>query len=147
MTNDLILTAMFEKGKSDALNFQVRSTLMDGTAMYAEEQLIPTFEAAKNVENMIDRPINFVCITKAGHVVKLLQPYDSDIYTAEPEELSAQWGFVWSTDPAKARPFISISTSPYMIGDCCIENEKIYRSILDNNVWAPSGYPQGWEEV
>ena len=23
----------------------------------------------------------------------------------------------------------------------------MYRSTIDNNVWAPSAYPQGWEEV
>ena len=27
------------------------------------------------------------------------------------------------------------------------EGSKVYRSTLDNNVWSPSAYPQGWEEV
>jgi hypothetical protein len=76
-----------------------------------------------------------------------LQPYDSDIFKAEPEELSAQWGFAWSDDPAKAKPFVSIATSPYMTGNCCSENELIYRSKMDNNTWSPSDYPDGWEIV
>ena len=96
---------------------------------------------------MLERPVGFVCKSTAGRVVRLIQNYDSDIYTQEPEELPAQWGFAWSTDPAKALPFVAMSTSPYNNGDCCTEGSKVYRSTLDNNVWSPSAYPQGWEEV
>lgn len=115
--------------------------------MYAEEEKIPDFQAAKVVKNMLERPVGFVCRSSAGRVVKLLQVYDSDVYTQEPEELPAQWGFKWSTDPAKALPFIAISTSPFNKGECCTEGDKIYRSTIDNNVWPPSAYLQGWEEV
>ena len=39
------------------------------------------------------------------------------------------------------------STNPYMIGDKVIFGGKVYRSVIDNNVWSPTDYPQGWEEV
>ena len=147
ITNEMINIAVYEKGRADALNLQERSAGMTGTELYAEDKLIPEFVEACKVMNMLERPVGFVCKSSAGRVVKLLQNYDSTIFTAEPEELPAQWGFKWSTDPAKALPFVAISTSPYMKDDCCIENEKTYRSILDNNIWAPSEYPQGWEEI
>ena len=89
----------------------------------------------------------FVCKSSAGRVVRLLQNYDSTVYTQEPEELPAQWGFVWSKDPAKALPFIALATSPYDTGDCCTETGIVYRSTMDGNVHAPSAYPQGWEVV
>lgn len=139
--------AMYAQGLADAADLQARSASMDGTALYAEEEKIPSFTAACQVKNMLERPVGFVCKSSAGRVVKLLQVYDSTIYTAEPEELPAQWGFVWSTDPAKALPFIALSTSPYNKGECCTEGDKVYRSTIDNNVWAPSAYPQGWEAV
>lgn len=120
---------------------------MTGTEMYAEEEKIPDFQAAKALKNMLERPVGFVCRSSAGRVVKLLQVYDSNVYTQEPEDLPAQWGFKWSTDPAKALSFVAISTSPYSKGECCTEGDKIYRSTIDNNVWSPSAYPQGWEEV
>lgn len=145
--NTLYMTAMVDKGRSDALDLQSRSAEMDGTALYAEDTKIPDFQAAKATKNMLEREVGFVCKSSAGRVVRLLQVYDSETYTQEPEELPAQWGFAWSTDPAKALPFVSISTSPYMTGDCCTENGKIYRSTADNNVWAPSDYPTYWEEV
>lgn len=147
MRNKVYTVAMKDKGRADAADFQKRSAEMTGTEMYAEEEKIPDFLAAKAVMNMLQRPVGFVCRSSAGRVVKLLQVYDSTIYTQEPEDLPAQWGFVWSTDPAKALPFIALSTSPYGKGECCTEGGKIYRSTIDNNVWAPSAYPQGWEEV
>ena len=26
-------------------------------------------------------------------------------------------------------------------------NGKLYKSLIDGNVWSPDAYPQGWEEV
>lgn len=130
-----------------ALYLQSRSEAMTGTELYAEEEYIPEFAAIVKAGNMLDRPIGFTCKSSAGRVVKLIQPYDSAVYPNEPEELPAQWGFKWSTDPAKALPFVAIATSPYMTGDCCTENGKVWRSKQDNNVYAPSEYPTWWEEV
>lgn len=147
MTHEQMKTIMFEEGRRQALDLQERAFGLTNTELNAESELIPQFTSAKEVMNMLERPVGFVCKSSAGRVVKLLQPYDSNIYTQEPEELPAQWGFAWSTDPTKALPFIAISTSAYNKGDCCIENDIIYRSLIDNNVWAPSAYPQGWEVV
>lgn len=35
----------------------------------------------------------------------------------------------------------------YMKGDKVRYNGKIYESLIDNNVWAPDAYPDGWKEV
>ncbi|MDO4280803.1 MAG: hypothetical protein Q4C56_04150 [Peptococcaceae bacterium] len=147
MNNTLYTDAMREKGRADAADLQERSASMDGTALYAESEKIPSFAAACAAMNMLQRPVGFVCRSSAGRVVRLLQVYDSTIYTDEPEQLPAQWGFVWSTDPAKALPFVSIATSPYGKGDCCTEGGKVWRSKQDNNVWSPAEHPDGWEEV
>lgn len=146
---EFVLDAMRKSGKAVAESIQTDAANMTGTELYAAEDYIPDFAAAVAKKNMLERKAGmtdgFVCRSSAGRVVRLIQNYDSSIYTQEPEDLPAQWGFVWSTDPEKALPFIAISTSPYMTGDCCTENDIVYRSTIDNNVWAPSAYPQGWE--
>ena len=147
MTHEDMKKIMFEEGRRQALALQEKSLDMTGTELNAQDEKIPSFIAAKSIMNMLERSIGFVCKTSAGRVVRLLQVYDSDIYTAEPEELSAQWGFVWSTDPTKAKPFISLATSPYMINDCCSEDGIIYRSLIDGNTWTPSSYAFGWEKL
>lgn len=147
-SKERVLERERQRGRVAALEVQEKAPGMTGTELYAVDDRIPCFAEAVKRMNMLDRPVGFVCKSSAGRVVKLLQPsYDSTIYTQEPEELSAQWGFVWSTDPNKALPFISVATSPYNTGECCTENGKTYASLIDNNVWAPSAYPQGWEEV
>ena len=149
---ELILGVMSEQGKADALALQGRSADRAGAELYAEEPKIPAFQAAKAKENMLIRKAGqtdgFVCLSSAGRVVRLIQNYDSDIYSQEPEELPAQWRFVWSTDPAKALPFIALSTSPYEKGDCCLNIDDVpKRSKIDNNVWSPDTNPEYWEDA
>lgn len=134
-------------GHEAAQSIQTNADSMTGTELYAVDDRIPSFTAALAKMNMLERPIGFTCKSSAGRMVRLLQVYDSDIYPQEPEELPAQWGFKWSTDPAKALPFIALSTSPYMTGDCCSVDGVVYRSVMDNNVWNPLDYPSGWEDV
>lgn len=138
---------MRKAGRTNALALQADAPELDGTALNEQAEAIPSFAAAKATKNMLNRPVGFVCKSSAGRVVKLVQPYDSDIYPGEPETLPAQWGFSWSKKPAHALPFVALSTSPYMTGDCCIDGDKVYRSKIDNNVAAPSAYPAGWEEI
>ena len=148
MTNaELICDTLRRMGKTIAQSVQEKAETLTGTELNAEGDYIPDFKAACAKMNMLERPVGFVCKSSAGRVVKLLQPYDSTIYTQEPEELPAQFGFVWSDDPAHALPFVAISTSPFMKGNCCMDEGEIYRSTIDNNVWKPSEYPQGWEKV
>ena len=148
---ELVLETLKRYGKLIAQSVQTRSSEMTGTELNAEQSYIPDFLSACEKMNMMDRKAGrtdgFVCKSSAGRGVRLIQNYDSTIYTQEPEELPAQWGFVWSDDPAHALPFVAISTSPYMKGNCCTENGDTFRCLMDNIVVPPSAYPQGWEKV
>lgn len=150
MTNkELVLETLKRSGHLIAKSVQENSGTMTGTELNTEQDYIPAFKKACEKMNMLERKAGktdgFVCKSSAGRVVRLIQNYDSAIYTAEPEDLPAQWGFVWSNDPAHALPFIALSTSPYMTGNCCSEDGQVYRSTMDNNTHAPSAYPRGWE--
>lgn len=148
-SKEFVLEAMRKQGRATALAIQEKSSTLTGTELNAEADYIPSFLSAKSTMNMLDRKAGmtdgFVCKSSAGRVVRLIQNYDSNIFTGEPEELPAQWGFVWSNDPVHAQPFVAIATSPYMIGNVCSENGIVYRSKIDNNVHSPIAYPQGWE--
>lgn len=144
---EFILDTLRRSGELVATDLQTRAPGMTGTEIIAEEEYLPDFDAAKANKNMLERPVGFVCRSAAGRAVRLLQPYDSDIYTQQPEELEAQWGFYWSQDPAKALPFIALSTSPYNTGDCCTHEGKTWRSGQDGNVWAPGTTGVKWEVI
>lgn len=138
-------------GYAEAQEVQTKAPEMTGTDLNAVDDRIPDFKAAVAKMNMLKRKAGltdgFVCKSSAGRVVRLLQNYDSTIFTKEPEEYPSLFGFVWSNDPAKAKPFVAISTSPYNKGNCCTENGETFCSTKDGNVQAPSAYPQGWKKV
>ena len=139
-----VLDTMRRFGESAARDLQSRAPEMTGTEIYGESGFLPAFNAAKQYLNY---KAGYVCLSAAGRAVRLIQPYDSTIYPQQPEELPAQWGFYWSQNPEDALPFVALSTSPYMTGDCAIDAGWVWRSTIDNNVWAPSAYQQGWEKV
>lgn len=162
---DFVLRTMKETGLARAQDLQAKSADMTGTELYAAEEYIPDFQAARAAANMLTRKAGqtdgFVCRSTAGRVVRLLQNYDSNTNPKEPEELPAQWGFVWSTDPAKALPFVAMATSPYMTRDCCtypVNPETglpdpagteihVFRSGQDTNTWAPGTINVKWEDL
>ena len=142
---------MYEEGRRQAQSLQELAPGMTGTEINEEDAKIPAFREAVKTKNMLYRKAGqtdgFVCRSSAGRVVRLLQPYDSSVFTGEPEELPAQFRFVWSTDPAKARPFIASSTSYYNTGDCCLNKAgEPRRSKIDANVFDPDVSPEFWED-
>lgn len=147
-SKERVLERERQRGYEAAKAVQTNADAMTGTELYAVDDRIPRFTSACEKLNMLERPVGFVCRSSAGRVVRLLQTYDSTIYTQEPEELPAQLGFMWSTDPSKALPFVALSTSPYMNGDCCLNAAgEPKRSNIDNNVWSPDTNPEFWEAV
>lgn len=142
---------MYEAGRMQALDLQERSSNLTGTQLNAEDEKIPDFREAVQKMNMLDRKAGqedgFVCKSSAGRVVRLIQNYDSDIHTGEPEDLPAQFRFVWSQDPGKAKPFIASSTSYYNKGDCCLNAAgQPRRSTIDVNTFDPDVSSQFWED-
>lgn len=134
-------------GLAYAETIQAKASNMTGTELYDEYAFIPSFYAACAKKNMLERKAGFVCRSPKGRVVSLIQPYDSEIYKEEPEDLPAMWRFKWSTNPMYALPYIKSAESPYDIGDCCIWNDEVYRSKINANVYSPEEYPDGWEKV
>lgn len=149
-SKERVLKREYDRGRLAALEVQSKSPDMTGTELNAVDDRIPRFSEAVKHKNMLDRKAGqengFVCVSSAGRVVRLIQNYDSDVFTGEPEELKAQFRFVWSHDPAKAKPFIASSTSYYNTGDCCLDGSgQAVRSKIDVNTFDPDVNPEFWE--
>ena len=153
---ELVLQVLQDYSRDKAAALQKSSADMTGTELYAQEQYIPDFQAARATQNMMTRNAGrkngFVCRSTAGRVVRLIQNYDSDERPGEPETLPAQWGFVRSTDPRKALPFVALADSPYNTKDCCIYPAEdgvnhVYRSGQDGNVWPPQTINVKWTDL
>lgn len=144
-SKDFVLETMRRCGKMAAEDLQEKADGLTGTELYDEYGYIPSYYAAVAKKNMLERPSGFVCRSPQGRVVRLIQPYDSTIYTQEPEELTAHYGFVWSKNPKHALPFVEISTSTYSKDECSIGRDGVtYASEIDGNHWDPVDNPKFW---
>lgn len=87
-------------------------------------------------------------VAYGGVLYKCLQAHTSQS-TWTPTDAPSLWAKVLitgteTTPPEWEQPG---STNPYMTGDRVTYKGKVYESTIDNNVWAPDAYPQGWKEV
>lgn len=80
-----------------------------------------------------------------GLLYKCLQAHTSQ-ETWNPADAPSLWAKVLNPDPGEIPDWEQPeSTNPYMMGDKVRHNEKIWISVIDNNVWEPGVY--GWDEV
>ena len=62
-----------------------------------------------------------------------------------PEAAPSLWAKVLIPDPEVIPDWEQPdSTNPYMKGDKVRFDGHIYESAIDNNIWSPSAYPNGW---
>lgn len=124
--------------RAKTLRQQIESlaeTLDDTTALETLElfqnwQVDKTYEVGARVryENML---------------YKCLQSHTSQ-FTWVPTDASSLWTRVLIPGDEIPEWIQPESTNPYMQGDKVTHNEKIWVSIIDNNVWEPGIY--GWDE-
>lgn len=82
-----------------------------------------------------------------GTLFKCLQAHTSQA-TWTPTDAPSLWTKVLIPDPEVIPDWEQPeSTNGYMKGDKVRYNDKVYESLIDNNVWSPEAYPAGWSEV
>lgn len=81
-------------------------------------------------------------VTAAGEPGTTPEPGTEQEPGQEPETGGEETG---ETVPAFIQP--TGSHDAYQTGDRVIYNGQIYESAIDNNVWSPDTYPQGWKLV
>jgi hypothetical protein len=81
-------------------------------------------------------------------VYKCLQEHDSQP-TWTPTDAPSLWAKVLVPSPDVIPDWEQPdSTNPYMIGDKVrYKDGHVYESLIDNNVWSPESYPQGWRMI
>lgn len=83
-------------------------------------------------------------LTYNGVLYKVLQDHTSQASWTPDAAPSLFTKVLTSTDGQPSQWIQPDSTNPYMTGDKVIYNGHCYQSTIDNNVWAPDEYPDGW---
>lgn len=142
-SKDIVLDVMRSQGRADALDLRSRAANMDGTAIIAEENKIPSFDSTKDYTGWaVGAPVS-----DEDQIWTLIQPHNASHFEGRPSTLRALWGLAHTKDPAKAKAWVaSYGTSGlYMVDECCTENGGVYRNTYDNNDFSPSALPERWE--
>lgn len=117
----------------------MRSTADDQTAANAAE-LYPVWNETKAY--VVGDRVRYDSI-----LYKCLQAHTAQT-TWTPTDAPSLWAKVLIPDPEVIPEWEQPdSTNPYMKGDKVTYKGKTYESLIDNNVWSPEAYPQGWKEV
>ena len=151
MTNqELILGVMRAQGKADALDLRARAPELDGTALIDEENKIPVFDGSKDYTSWkVGSPVREL-VDGEWQVFTLLQPHNASHYPGStPSNTPALWSIRHTKGPKRAKPWLAPNGTSglYELDECATENGHVYQSIIDNNVWPPSGYPDGWTDL
>ena len=139
-----VLEHLRNTGLQTTTRLQKSAPELTGTELIAQEDYVPDFDHTKQY---LKWSVGTV-VKDNGQVWQLIQPYDSTIYTDTPENLRAQWSLCHTKDPEKAKPYVAPygTSGMYMKDECCTLDDVTYTSSVDNNVWKPSEYPDGWVE-
>lgn len=110
-------------------------------------------------EEAIERPIlfpnwvineNYTVGTRVrygGRIFKVLQAHTSqEDWT--PSRAPSLFAEVLTSESGEPQEWVKpSSTNPYLTGDKVIYNGLVYESLIDNNVWSPDEYPDGWQLI
>ena len=144
---DRVLARERARGRSDALDLAGRAPDLDGTAIIAEEDHIPAWsETAVYTTDMIGWPVQ-----DDGQVYTILQAHTpANNPGVRPADLPAIYSRQNTSDPARAKPWMAPAgiSGVYVRGNCAVDEGHVWRSKFDgSNVWRPSEYPAGWEDL
>lgn len=142
----MMLGVMRAQGLADALDLRERAPQLDGTAIIAEEQKIPSWDGGKDYTGWErGQPVQH-----EGQVYTLITPHNAAHYPdTTPPVLPALWRVKHTTDPSRAKPYVKpTSTSDmYVTGECCVWTDGIVYRAKRNTNFSPGEYPDDWEEV
>lgn len=135
------MTLSEAKGYREALNSVING--LDGEAAVDVRILYPDW--APGVDYVVGDKRNY-----NGVLYKCLQIHTSQA-SWNPEDAHSLWAKVLNPDPEVIPVWEQPSAeNAYMTGDKVhyptIE-DPVYVSLIDNNVWSPEAYPQGWQQL
>lgn len=152
MTKEEILALMREKGKADALDLRARAKDLDGTALIAEEEKIPLFDAKKDYSGWaVGSPV-YEIVDGERQVFTLITPHNASYYPGStPSNTRALWSLKHTKDAAKAKPWVApLATSGmYDTDEVCTHSGHIWKSAQDKNPYEPgaTGTERYWTDL
>jgi len=137
--------ALTEAGISTVIEAeQLRQELNEIIAEMTDEEAIERPILFPNWKAGVEYTVN-TRVRYGGRIFKVLQAHTSqEDWT--PSRAPSLFAEVLTSETGEPQEWVQpSSTNPYLTGDKVIYNGLIYQSLIDNNVWSPTEYPDGWQ--
>ena len=133
-------------GRADALRLREEAKSLSGTQIIDREHSVPAFDPTRDYSGY---PVG-APVADEGQVWLLIQPHNAASYQGRPASLRALWGLAHTTNPEKAKTWVTpLGTSGmYMKGECYKDGSgNVWRAKQDNLVRDASALPTAWEDA
>lgn len=132
---------LVEQARQLRKQWQQLLTANDNTTIIDCEDLVDSWQA--NTDYGVDDIRKF-----DGQVYRCVQAHTSQDGW-EPSQVPALWAIKHTKNKDKPKPFIQPNGAhdAYMKDEVILFENKVYVSIMDNNVYSPDTYAQGWNLV
>lgn len=70
-----------------------------------------------------------------------------DTYENSPDAAPTLWSSIDYKDGERIIPLVITASTAFANGEKGWWGDVLYESTIDNNVWTPDAYPEGWKEV
>lgn len=132
---------IIEKAKELRATVEKLAQLLDDNNALANIELFPSWNGLGK-EYKAGNKIKY-----DGKLYRILESHTSQV-NLNPADTPSLFAEVIASEKGEPLPWVQPTESnPYSIGDKVIFNDKVYQSIIDNNMWSPADYPLGWEEI
>lgn len=146
---ELALEGLREKGKADAQTLAALSVAgeADGTYLIEHEREIPTWRqrAFNTEETPVGKPYKW-----NGQIYKLWQQHDATNQPDWSPDLAVSlWDICHTKDPKFAKEYMAPQGARglWQEGECCVQNDHIWRNLTPNQAYGPAEMPAGWEDL
>lgn len=126
--------------------YQEKAPSMSNDELYDDIEFIPSFNPARDYS---EKNEGYVCKDEDGTIMRLTNVESLPVAIDAEQEVGEGnfWRKCWSKDPRKAKPFATVTTSPYNEDECCEFEGEIYRAVDNMVTDSPADDPSSWEKV
>lgn len=126
--------------------YQEKAPSMSNDALYEDSEFIPMYNPDRDYSEKTE---GYVCKDFDGTIMRLTSVESLPMAVSEEDEVQPGmfWRKCWSTDPSKAKAFVTVATAPYNEGECCQFEGEIYRATDNMVTESPADDPSSWEKV
>ena len=147
---EFVLDIHRNMGKADALGLATRATSMTATEIIEEESKVPMFVWGTDYSKLPkDSPIAEV-VNGEIQIFTMITPVNTAHYpNITPSTERSLYSLCHTKNPKKAKAWVApLGTSGlYSKDECCVDIGHVWKSIADNNAYAPNAYPANWIDL